>query len=240
MDAFILAGGLGTRLQACLEKGVPKPMASVAGRPFLDYLLERLRQSGIVTRFVLCVRHEWECIYRHVGTDFSGVPVLYHVEDKPYGTGGALRSAFFVAKRGALCLAVNGDCLCDPDLREFREAFLRSGCEAGIALARTQDAGRYGAVLPDAEGRRVASFAAKGAEGQAWINAGLYLLPQDFFRRHAVTLPPAFSVERDLFEPMASRISLFPYFMQGRFIDVGVPEDYELAQTLVPEMASGR
>jgi len=89
VEAIILAGGFGTRLQSRLD-GIPKPMAPVAGRPFLEILVDRLADSGF-RRIILSVGYLAKVIQDHFGAAWRGVPLDYVVEDEPLGTGGAIR-----------------------------------------------------------------------------------------------------------------------------------------------------
>ena len=54
MDAIILAGGMGTRLRPLISD-VPKPLALVKGRPFLDILLEQLDRFNQIQQVVLAI-----------------------------------------------------------------------------------------------------------------------------------------------------------------------------------------
>src|SRR5580693_8278643 len=91
MEAIILAGGLGTRLAGRLD-GIPKAMAPVAGRPFLEILLLQLRRAGF-TRAILSVGYLHEVIQKHFGAQFQGLSIDYAIESQPLGTGGAIRLA---------------------------------------------------------------------------------------------------------------------------------------------------
>ena len=91
MEAIVLAGGFGTRLATRLQ-GVPKPMAPVAGRPFLEILLTQLQRAGC-NRVVLSVGHLHRVIQDHFGASFLGMHVEYAIESFPLGTGGAIRLA---------------------------------------------------------------------------------------------------------------------------------------------------
>jgi D-glycero-alpha-D-manno-heptose 1-phosphate guanylyltransferase len=91
MEAIVLAGGLGTRLQSVVSD-VPKPMAPVGDKPFLEYILRYLKKNGI-TRVVLSVGYKWEVIKEYFGNKFDEVELIYSVEDEPLGTGGALKKA---------------------------------------------------------------------------------------------------------------------------------------------------
>ena len=91
MKAIVLAGGLGTRL-ACVTSDIPKPMAPIGSRPFLEYLLDYLIEQGS-EEAVLAVSYKWEVIQEHFGSEYRGMPLDYSVEDEPLGTGGAILQA---------------------------------------------------------------------------------------------------------------------------------------------------
>ena len=91
MRAIVLAGGLGTRL-ARVTGDIPKPMAPIGSRPFLEYLLGYLVEQGS-EGVILAVSHKWEVIREHFADDYRGMPLNYSVEDEPLGTGGAIRQA---------------------------------------------------------------------------------------------------------------------------------------------------
>src|SRR5512133_1369846 len=89
INAVILCGGLGTRLRSVVSD-IPKPMAPVKNKPFLEYILANLCKSNTVSRFVLCVGYKYEQIESYFGNSFNGIPVSYSIEDTPLGTGGAI------------------------------------------------------------------------------------------------------------------------------------------------------
>lgn len=93
VQCVILAGGLATRLRPLTEK-IPKSLLPVAGKPFVDYQLELLAQSG-VTDVLLCIGYLGDHIRAHCGDGSRyGVRIAYS-EDGPTlrGTGGSLRKA---------------------------------------------------------------------------------------------------------------------------------------------------
>ena len=92
MDAVILVGGKGTRL-ATVVNDVPKPLAPVHGRPFLDYVLDYLQASGQVSRFILATGHMADKVEAHYGASYRGIDIVYSREHTPLGTGGALLNA---------------------------------------------------------------------------------------------------------------------------------------------------
>jgi D-glycero-alpha-D-manno-heptose 1-phosphate guanylyltransferase len=229
MEAIVLAGGLGTRLASRL-RGLPKPMAPVAGRPFLEILLTQLRRSGC-TRALLSVGHQHTVIQDHFGTSFHGMPIEYVVESVPLGTGGAIRLALAQAREESV-LVLNGDTFLDADyaaMMRFHAAEFHAGCGAAVTLAvvHRDDVGRYGGVT--IEGQRIVSFQEKGHSGPGWISAGTYVLARNLAWPPA--LPEKFSIERDFFVPEVARLRPAAFTIDGYFLDIGIPEDLDRAQT---------
>jgi len=94
MEAIILAGGLGTRLRSVVPD-IPKPMAPIGARPFLEVLLSNLAAHGI-TGITLSVGYRHELIRDYFGDSFRGNPLKYSVEDSSLGTGGSIRKALSI------------------------------------------------------------------------------------------------------------------------------------------------
>lgn len=224
----ILAGGLGTRLRTCMSNR-PKALAEVAGRPFLDYLLNQFKRAGI-TRCILCVGYLGEQIERNYGESYNGMHLLYSREDSPLGTGGALRNARPLMG-DSLVLVGNGDSFFDVDIRGVLASFLRSGKEAAILLRVVEDSSRYGRVLTDASGAVTAFLEKQACPGPAAINAGLYLLPAQMIEEIQPGCPC--SLEHEIFPALAHARRLQGLVESGSFIDIGLPETYRQAQNLV-------
>ena len=91
IPAIVLAGGAGTRLSTVVND-VPKPMAPINGRPFLEILVDYLNGQGVTT-VVLSVGHKRETIQTHFGSRWRGLEIRYCIEEQPLGTGGALKKA---------------------------------------------------------------------------------------------------------------------------------------------------
>ncbi|MDD4951547.1 MAG: HAD-IIIA family hydrolase [Desulfovibrionaceae bacterium] len=231
--AFVLAGGLGTRLAAVLPDR-PKVLAEVAGRPFIFYLLDRLAAAGI-GRAVLCTGHLAADVERAVGRVYPGLAVDYSREDRPLGTAGALSLALSRFD-GDPVLVLNGDSLTDAHLAGFLAWFREQGADAAMLLVRVEDCSRFGRVLTEASGA-VASFEEKGgASGPGWINAGVYLFRRAFLER---VLPQGpCSLELDVFPRLAGR-GLLGFLSQARFLDMGTPESLARAGEFVRGLSSG-
>lgn len=223
MEAIILAGGFGTRLQSRLN-GIPKPMVQVAGRPFLEILVDRLADSSF-DRVILSVGHLANVIQDHFGAAWRGVPVEYVVEDSPLGTGGAIRKAMEQIS-GTSVFVFNGDTWLDVDPAAMHEQHQRSQASITLALSRVADMARFGGV--ELRGGKVVSFIEKGREGPGWINGGVYVLSRDF--PWPGNLPARFSFETDILLPLLPSLNHSVYLSSGKFIDIGVPEDLDRAQ----------
>lgn len=222
-ELILLVGGLGTRLRDVVPK-LPKPLAPVAGRPFLARLLDRYALAGI-QHVVLAAGYRAQQIRDLVGGQWAGMEVSYSVERTPMGTGGAIRLAARHCRNDEVHVA-NGDTWLDYSPVALEEATRSLGADAGIALVQVEDAGRYGRVHTR-EGR-VTGFEEKGGAGPGWINAGCY-----FLRATAIAALPAHgpcSFERELLEPWSQSFRVAAFTGTAGFIDIGIPEDYAAAQ----------
>ena len=224
MDAVVLAGGFGTRLRSVVPD-LPKPMAPVAGRPFLEILLAMLAKKG-VRRAVLSLGYQADVIVNHFGTRFEGIELVHEIETEPLGTGGALRAALARCESDA-ALVVNGDTFLDLELDALRARWSQNARPLIVGRA-VPDTARFGRL--DMQGTALQGFAARGAGGPGVINMGHYLLPRGLFELHP-GLPKQFSFEADFLAPQVAALGFEVFVTQGLFIDIGVPEDYARAQT---------
>lgn len=224
-DAIVLAGGLGTRLRGVIGD-LPKPLAPVAGRPFLAWLLDGLAGRG-VHRVVLATGYRGERIVAALGDTWHGMELVYSREPEPRGTGGALALALeHIA--GDSCFVLNGDTRLRLDYADFADRARVAGVRLAVALSPVPDVARYGAVRVAAE--RVAGFFEKGRSGPGYINAGVYWLQRSL----QSTFPDkaSFSLETDVLVPAVAREPVAAFTETSDFIDIGVPEDYRRAQAL--------
>ena len=228
IDVAILCGGKGTRLQSVVPDR-PKPLAEVAGTPFLEHLIRWAAGQGF-RRFILCAGYMAEQIdvfAKKMARDGLSVECL--TEPNPLGTGGALR---FAADRMSSdpVLVLNGDSFCDVDLAKFLDFFSAKRCLAALVLAPAPAGeARFGTVEADASGE-IRSFQEKApGPGAGRINAGVYLIGHDPITGMPGAAP--FSLEKELFPSLIGN-GLFGMRSEGRFIDIGVPEDYRRAQEM--------
>ncbi len=221
-EAIILAGGFGTRLRE-LVPDLPKPMAPVAGRPFLEILLATLAQKGF-TRVVLSLGFMSSNIIDHFGECYLGIELVYEVESQPLGTGGAIRAAL------ARCVAdpvfvFNGDTYLDVEVDEL-DCLWRANHHPTIVLREVPDTARFGRV--EMRDSRILGFLEKGTPGPGLINAGCYVFPKHIL--DDFPLGENFSLETEFFALYMQNIWFDGFVTHGRFIDIGVPDDYVLAQ----------
>jgi D-glycero-alpha-D-manno-heptose 1-phosphate guanylyltransferase len=228
MEAIVLAGGFGTRLRQVVAD-VPKPMAPVAGRPFLEILLGSLVQKGF-SRAVLSLGFMAEKISGHFGSRIAGLDIVYVVEDTPLGTGGATRLAAAACTQDHV-FVFNGDTYLDLEV-DLLEQQWQAKRHSIVVGRQVPDTTRYGRLVVD--GDRITSFAEKGITGPGLINAGCYVLAKEALARFPLNRP--FSIETDYLVPEVARATVEVFVTEGMFIDIGIPEDYALAQTILADL----
>lgn len=219
-SCIVLAGGLGTRLRSVLND-TPKCLAPVDGQPFLHRQLQWLQGRG-VSDFVLSLGHGAQQVLDTVSV-WSGKFKLRHVvEPEAFGTGGAvLHCMRTLGLRQAL--VVNGDTFVGGDLDALLAPLDTSAGEiVRLAVVEVPNRARFGGVQVGADGR-VCRFVEKGEATPGPINAGLYNLLAEAFSPDDGRV---FSLEQHVFARLVKRRQLAASFVDGPFIDIGVPDDY--------------
>lgn len=229
IDVIILAGGLGTRLREVV-RDIPKPLAPVGGRPFLDILLGALDGKPWVGKVILAVGYMADRFMEvYSGGKGHAFPIFISVEREPLGTGGAVRLALPMTGTPEV-LVLNGDSFVEVDWDAFIASHRDSGLPMTMVLRDVEDAGRYGRVVVDGRGR-VVQFEEKRSDAPAGlVNAGAYLFHRDLF--HDVPVGEAISLERELM-PGFIRKGVGGVVTHGKFIDIGLPESYRMAQDYI-------
>jgi D-glycero-alpha-D-manno-heptose 1-phosphate guanylyltransferase len=225
-EAILLAGGFGTRLQKAVP-GLPKPLAPVNGKPFIEYIMDFLIRQRI-NKFILSVGYKHEEFAHHFTNDYCGCPVLLSVEFEPLGTGGGIRKAMKFADDAEI-FVVNADTIFRIDVQAMHTLQKKTGADITIALKHKDDVKRYGSVEVNAENRVTGFFEKQAKTGAGYINGGIYLLRNDFFEKHP--FPEKFSFEKDCLEPNYNTLKICGYPSRGYFLDIGIPEDYEKAKS---------
>lgn len=230
-EAVILAGGFGTRLRTVVSD-VPKPMAPVAGKPFLRYLLSQLATQGY-QHIVLATGYMHEKVEECFGNEYRGIKISYAHELTPLGTGGAIANALQHCSADSVTV-LNGDTLFLADLGQLEHYADSKGTQLAIVLRAVPDAGRYGAVETDNEGRITAFREKDPSAGAGNINGGIYRLQRRLLDGYAVG--QQFSFEKEVMQQRYATEAFYAYADGAYFIDIGVPEDYQRAQTELPAL----
>jgi D-glycero-alpha-D-manno-heptose 1-phosphate guanylyltransferase len=224
-EAVVLAGGLGTRLRSVISD-VPKAMAPVNGRPFLEHLLTFLRSRDI-RRVVLSIGYLGEHIRKYFGSTFGGMEIDYHAELTPLGTGGALQRALLRCVTDHVYV-LNGDTFANFTCEEAEARHASTGRPVmfGKAMASLD---RYGVL--NLVGTQVHGINHRPSVHSGYINTGVYFVSTDILSSASMT--PPFSFERDF---LPAYLTSSPFEMVpvlGDFIDIGIPSDYHKAQSLL-------
>ena len=224
-QAIILAGGLGTRLRSAVPD-LPKCMAPILAKPFIGYLMDYLIQQG-VTKFILALGYKSEVVQQYLNTQYGEYNLSYSVESEPLGTGGAIALAFTKAESED-CLVLNGDTFFAVDLKKLSVFHAETGAACTLALKPMQNFDRYGTVSLGEAGQ-VTGFHEKQKTADGLINGGVYALKKAALLHS--TQPSHFSFETDFLYPSVELGNLRGLVENQYFIDIGIPEDYERAQT---------
>ena len=224
---IILAGGLGTRLRSVVSD-LPKCMAPVNGKPFLNYVIDYFQQQGI-TRFIFSVGYKHEVIITYLEqltTRYSPFTFHYSIEKEPLGTGGAIKKACEKVN-GKNVFVTNGDTLFKANIPALKNFHSQKKAECTLALKPMMNFSRYGVVELNENGS-VKNFCEKKYYKSGLINGGLYMLNVEFFLNRQ--LPEKFSFETGYLEKFYEEHTMYGLEQDGYFIDIGIPEDYERAQ----------
>jgi NDP-sugar pyrophosphorylase family protein len=224
-QAVILAGGLGTRMRPVTET-IPKPMIAVAGRPFLQWQLELLRDGGIGQALLLAA-YLGEQIEKYFG-DGGGIGsrVEYSYEASPMGTGGALKNA--EAKLRDWFVLVNGDTYLAIDYEKLVRDFAVADCAAMIVaynkpvvIAPEIPASALPGNLGVNEHGMVTMYRKKNPAGLNHIDAGVIVLKKEILER----LPAGqnCSLEEEIYPQMIARGEMRAWVTTEPFYDMGSP-----------------
>ena len=227
MEAILLCGGLGTRLRSVVSDR-PKPMADIAGKPFLHYLVKMLSESG-VKHLIFALGYMGEQIeaYFQSGEEY-GLSISYSYEDSPLGTGGAIRNALSKVS-GENVLVLNADTYFHTDYESLLREQLKNKAAMTIASRKIEDISRYGAILKDESGR-ILRWNEKMSPDQAEascpgeINGGIYVMQKSLIEK----IPEGKqSLENDCIPAwLEDGLYLQAIPSDGYFMDIGIPEDY--------------
>ncbi|OGW81900.1 MAG: hypothetical protein A3G33_05325 [Omnitrophica bacterium RIFCSPLOWO2_12_FULL_44_17] len=224
IDVLILCGGKGKRIRKICPH-LPKPMAKIGSRHFLDIMLGYLAGFGF-KRFILAVGYKANVIkgyYRKKKP--TGIEICFSEEKKPLDTGGAVKYAAKQIKSKEF-FVLNGDSFCEFEPIKFLKFHRGKKACISILLQKVAIGGDYGRVAVD-RSSRIVSFDEKNPSARnCFINAGIYLFDRKTF--YLMPKRERFSLERDFFPSLAGK-RIFGFRNRGFFIDIGTPERYATA-----------
>lgn len=226
-EAIILAGGFGTRLQAVVSD-VPKPMAPINNEPFLNYVFDYLKHYHI-EHVVLSTGYLADKISDYYKNEYRGIKISYTKEETPLGTGGGIRLAMTKCYTSDV-LVLNGDSFFDVNITDHFNNHISKQADCSLALRKVFNASRYGTILLGI-GNAIETFKEKNnIEQTGLINGGVYILNRKLYLSKTNEAVP-FSIEKDFYESRINELHIFGFEYDGYFIDIGIPEDYNKAQT---------
>jgi D-glycero-alpha-D-manno-heptose 1-phosphate guanylyltransferase len=226
-EAIILAGGFGTRLQAVVSD-VPKPMAPINNEPFLNYVFDYLLHYKI-EHVVLSTGYLADKISDYYKNEYRGIKISYTKEETPLGTGGGIRLAMTKCYTSDV-LVLNGDSFFDVNITDHFNNHISKQADCSLALRKVFNASRYGTILLGI-GNAIETFKEKNnIEQTGLINGGVYILNRKLYLSKTNEAVP-FSIEKDFYESRINELHIFGFEYDGYFIDIGIPEDYNKAQT---------
>lgn len=231
-DCIILAGGLGTRLRdVVVDK--PKCLADINGKPFLHYLGQYLARFHFC-KVVFAIGYKGDMVQDYVMNNRDAFPFAFDfaIEEEPLGTGGAILNALPYCDTDDF-FVLNGDTFFDVDIDSMSYYQESRMADCTLALKPMSNADRYGLVQVDKESH-ITGFAEKTPGASGLINGGVYCIYRHSFLN--IPFPKKFSFEKDYLEKMITERDMFGLVQDRYFIDIGIPSDYEKAQTEIPAL----
>jgi NDP-sugar pyrophosphorylase family protein len=227
MQVFILAGGLGTRLRSKISD-LPKCLAPINGKPFLEYQFDILKRNGI-SEAVLCIGYLADKIetYFSNGEKF-GMKLFYSEENSPLGTAGAIKNAEKYSDN--LNLILNGDSILDINYGNALEFHKKKKSDLTIIASYVENISDYGGMELD-NNDKIISFIEKGKPSSGWVNAGLYVCERSLWG--LIPEGKNISLEKEIFPKIISEKSCYGYKTEKFFIDIGTPERYKEAERIL-------
>lgn len=222
-ELMILAGGLGTRLRSEVPD-LPKCMAPVNGRPFIDFVIEYFLSLKI-ENFIFALGYKSDILMDYLSDRHKNISIEFSVEEVPLGTGGAIQQACSKVS-GENVFIANGDTLFKVNTEEIKNIHLQNEAECTLSLKPMTAFDRFGAVEMD-EKQRIIRFNEKRHYAEGLINGGFYALNIPAFLDK--NFSDKFSFEKDYLEKYCTDNKFYASVQDAYFIDMGIPEDYKRA-----------
>lgn len=227
VDAVLMAGGKGERLRPLTEK-TPKPLLKVGDKCIIDHNIDRLISYGI-NHINVTVNYLHEQIEEHYVEPRNGVQVRTFREPKFLGTIGSIK--FVDTFYNDTILVMNSDLFTNIDYEDFFLHFQSHDAEMSVAAVPYNVSIPYGIL--DLNGREIKGLIEK-PKYNYYANAGIYLI-----KKSALAEIPdeEFFNATDLIEKLISQgKKVIRYPLNGTWIDIGNPQEYERAKDLVKHL----
>jgi len=224
---IIMAGGKGTRLRPHTDD-CPKPMLPVVGKPMLEHIIERAIAEGF-NHFVLAIHYLGHMIEDYFGDGSRWqVSIEYLREQSPLGTAGAI--SLLTPRPKIPFVVTNGDVITDIRYGKMLDFHCRYKAEATMAVRQHEWQHPFGVV--NTKGVDIVGFEEKPIS-RTHINAGVYVIEPSALDRLGddahCDMPTLFNrLQKD-------ELRTIVYPMHEPWLDVGRPDDYELANSIDSE-----
>ena len=230
MEAVILAGGKGTRLQP-YTKDIPKPLVPVGGKMIIEFLLARLRTAG-VRKVYIALGHLAHLIEAVLGDgERFGLEIVYSLEKEPLSTVGPLK---LIPDLPETFLVANGDILTDLDLDALYEDHLKSGAKLTVATHCRTETTDYGVLELNAE-HRVTGFYEKPVN-ELMVSMGVYVFSKSVLEY--VPYGQKFGFDDLMLTLLDAGEPVNAFVYDGYWLDIGRPSDYEIANRDIDKISS--
>ena len=227
VDAVLMAGGRGERLRP-LTDTTPKPLLPVGDKTIIDHNVDRLISYG-VRHINVTVNYLADMLEDHFSQPRCGVKVRTFREKEFMGTIASVR--LVEPLYSDTVLVMNSDVFTNIDFEDFYLHFCQNDAEMSVAAIPYNVSIPFGVL--ELDGRNVKGVLEK-PKFNYYANAGIYLV-----RRRALDeIPPeTFFHATDLMEKLiAQGKKVIRYPLNGTWIDIGTPQEYQKAQDLIKHM----
>ncbi|MCC7550606.1 MAG: NDP-sugar synthase [Methanobacterium sp.] len=224
VKAVLMAGGKGSRIRP-LTLSRPKPMIPVANRPMIEYIVEKIKNSGY-TELVVTLSYLKNQLKHLLNERYPELNIKYSVEKQPFGTAGGVKKAekylddtFFV---------LSGDVLVDVDLNKLLNFHRKHNALATMVLTPVDDPSHFGIAVLDEE-NQIIKFLEKPAPHEVFskiANTGTYILEPEIFN-YIENRKGEVDFSHDVFPRLIEeKAGIYGYVLDGYWNDVGRPKTY--------------
>ncbi|BDZ66583.1 NDP-sugar synthase [Methanobacterium ferruginis] len=224
VKAVLMAGGKGSRIRP-LTLSRPKPMIPVANRPMIEYIVEKIKNSGY-NELVVTLSYLKNQLKHLLNERYPELNIKYSVEKQPFGTAGGVKKAekylddtFFV---------LSGDVLVDVDLNKLLDFHRKHNALATMVLTPVEDPSHFGIAVLD-ENKQIIKFLEKPAPHEVFskiANTGTYILEPEIFN-YIENRKGEVDFSHDVFPRLIEeKAGIYGYVLDGYWNDVGRPKTY--------------